>query len=106
MNILRIICGRKYTVLDHEAAKTLYCKDIEVAGKKADYGELRARELQVLELAARGMSNKKIAPELSLSVRTVETHFVNIYRKMGTASRLEAIMFALKKGWFKIDEGS
>jgi pimeloyl-ACP methyl ester carboxylesterase/DNA-binding CsgD family transcriptional regulator len=44
---------------------------------------LSARELEVLELAARGHDNAAIAAELTLSVRTVERHFQNIYDKLG-----------------------
>jgi DNA-binding CsgD family transcriptional regulator len=48
---------------------------------------LSARELEVLELAARGHDNARIAAELTLSVRTVERHFQNIYDKLGLRGR-------------------
>jgi len=103
VNIIRVVSSRRHTVLNVEAAKALYGQEVEIYSKKTNHAELHDRELQVLELAAQGMSNKEIATKLHLSVRTVETHFVNIYRKTGANSRLEATMLALKKSWLKID---
>lgn len=48
---------------------------------------LSARELEVLELASRGHDNAHIAAELTLSVRTVERHFQNIYDKLGLSGK-------------------
>jgi two-component system, NarL family, response regulator LiaR len=62
------------------------------------------RELEVLRLAARGLSNKQIARQLELSPRTVQTHLANIFEKLGVASRTEAVIRALRKGWFSIEE--
>ena len=58
---------------------------------------LTARERQVLEQVALGASNKKIAEALDLSVRTVETHCLNIKRKLNIEGRSELIKFALKQ---------
>jgi ATP/maltotriose-dependent transcriptional regulator MalT len=52
---------------------------------------LSGRELEVLALVASGMSNKKIAGRLFVSVSTVKTHINNLYRKLGTRSRTQAI---------------
>jgi DNA-binding NarL/FixJ family response regulator len=60
---------------------------------------LTAREIDVLRAAARGLSNKQIAVELSLSPRTVQTHLTSIFAKLGVASRTEAVLRALKEGW-------
>lgn len=56
---------------------------------------LTARERQVLEQIALGASNKKIARELDLSVRTVETHCFNIKRKLNIDGRSELIKYAV-----------
>ncbi len=61
------------------------------------------RELEVLNLAAKGMSNKEIASELALSVRTVQSHLGNIFDKLGVSSRTEAVLKALKEGWISLD---
>ncbi len=64
------------------------------------------RELEVLKLAAKGMSNKEIAAELSLSVRTVQSHLGNIFDKLGVSSRTEAVLRALKEGWISLEHVS
>jgi DNA-binding NarL/FixJ family response regulator len=66
--------------------------------------ELHKRELEVLRLAAKGMSNKDIAQELVISERTVQSHFANIFRKLDVGSRVEAVIRALKQGWFSLDD--
>jgi DNA-binding NarL/FixJ family response regulator len=54
------------------------------------------RELEVLALVARGLSNKEIAGVMWLSDRTVERHITSLYRKIGVARRSEATAFALR----------
>jgi len=66
--------------------------------------ELRKRELEVLKLAARGMSNKQISSELNITDNTVGTHLVNIFRKLGVESRTEAALYALKEGLISTDD--
>jgi non-specific serine/threonine protein kinase len=58
-------------------------------------GGLSARETEVLRLLATGMTNDRIADELSLSPRTVQTHLTNIYRKIDVTRRSEAVRFAI-----------
>ncbi len=65
---------------------------------------LTPREIQVLRLAARGMSNKDIGSELGITVRTVKGHLLNIYTKMKVKSRTEAVSRALKEGWITLDD--
>jgi two-component system, NarL family, response regulator LiaR len=60
---------------------------------------LTPREMEVLRAAARGLGNKQIGAELSLSPRTVQTHLTNIFTKLGVASRTEAVLRAIKEGW-------
>jgi DNA-binding CsgD family transcriptional regulator len=55
---------------------------------------LTAREVEVLGLIAEGLSNREIAERLYLSVRTVERHVSNIYRKIEVANRVDAAAFA------------
>jgi NarL family two-component system response regulator LiaR len=64
---------------------------------------LTARELEVVELGARGLVNKEIAYELSLSDRTVQTHWRNIFTKLAVGSRMEAVMLCLKNHWISIE---
>jgi NarL family two-component system response regulator LiaR len=65
---------------------------------------LHDRELEVLKLVARGMTNKQIANELNISENTVGTHLVKIFRKLGVQSRTEAILYALREGLIATDE--
>jgi DNA-binding NarL/FixJ family response regulator len=58
--------------------------------------ELTLREREVLRHIANGESNKRIARELDLSVRTVETHRLNIKRKLGIEGQAELIKFAVQ----------
>jgi DNA-binding NarL/FixJ family response regulator len=59
---------------------------------------LTAREVEVLKLAARGLTNAQIAQELFLSPRTVHTHLNSIYHKLGVSSRTAATRFASEHG--------
>jgi len=65
---------------------------------------LSEREREVLKLAAKGMSNREIADQLSLSVRTVQAHLAHIFNKLQVGSRTEAILYGLKSGWFAVDD--
>lgn len=60
---------------------------------------LTDRESQVLLLVARGFSNKEIAGQLDISVKTVETHKLRSMEKLGLKSRAEVVQFALREGW-------
>lgn len=64
---------------------------------------LSKREMEVLRLAAKGLSNKDIAEQLFLSPRTVQVHMGNIFNKLGVASRTEAVLYALRRGWFTLE---
>jgi DNA-binding NarL/FixJ family response regulator len=65
---------------------------------------LSARELEILLLAARGLSNHQIASSLTLSEATVKRHLANIFPKMGVGSRGEASREALLREWITIEE--
>lgn len=65
---------------------------------------LTPREIQVLQLAARGLSNKDIGTELGISVRTVKGHLINTYAKMKVRSRTEAVSCALREGWITLSD--
>ncbi len=65
---------------------------------------LSDREMEVLRLSAKGVSNKGIADTLFLSNRTVQSHLSNIFKKLAVASRTEAVLFGLKRGWFSMED--
>lgn len=65
---------------------------------------LSGRELDIIKLAAKGLTNKEIAENLSLSYRTVEGHMRDIFNKLGVGSRTEAVLHGLSRGWFTLEE--
>jgi NarL family two-component system response regulator LiaR len=65
---------------------------------------LSDREIGIIKLAARGMTNKEIADELHLSRRTVEGNLRSIFNKLGVGSRTEAVLYGLRKGWLTLEE--
>lgn len=65
---------------------------------------ITARELEILRLAAMGMSNKDIAQKLDLSERTVKGYLAEIFSKLNVSSRTEAVITALRSGALTLDD--
>jgi DNA-binding NarL/FixJ family response regulator len=65
---------------------------------------LSMREIEVLELASRGNSNKDIADKLHISEATVKSHFVHIFNKLGAADRTSAVTIALKQKIIRLND--
>jgi len=74
-----------------------------LAGAPSAAEALTERELEVLRLAARGLTNKAIAHSLNLSDRTVQGHLANVYGKLHVGSRTEAVTEGLRQGWIVIE---
>jgi NarL family two-component system response regulator LiaR len=66
--------------------------------------DLSSREIEVLKLAAKGMTNKDIADLLSISIRTVQGHINSIFNKLKVGSRTEAVFQSIKKGLLSFDD--
>lgn len=60
---------------------------------------LSSREAEVLRLIALGYSNKEIAEELRISIKTVEAHKANSMKKLGITSRIGIVRYAILQGW-------
>ena len=59
---------------------------------------LTAREVEVLQCLARGLSNKDIAKRLVISPKTVGNHIEHVYTKIGATNRAAASLYAMKQG--------
>jgi DNA-binding NarL/FixJ family response regulator len=72
--------------------------------RKGSGGVLSARELEILLLAARGLSNREISEKLHLAEATVRRHLANTYSKMEVSSRGEATRKALQEEWITVSD--
>lgn len=63
--------------------------------------DLSDREVEVLRLIAQGFSNKEIAAQLAISIRTVETYKVRLMEKLEFRNRSEIVRYALQQGWLQ-----
>ena len=89
------------SAIDPAVAPRLIARLTQPSGK----GDLLTeRELDVLRLAARGLTNKQIGAELAISDRTVQNHLANIYAKLGVASRTEAVTAGLQRDLIRLHE--
>lgn len=66
---------------------------------------LSSREMQVLLCLTKGLSNKEIALNLKISQQTVKNHITSILRKLDVADRTQAALYAMKRGWVRLDQG-
>lgn len=67
-------------------------------GRASEADELTPRESEVLDLIARGFSNKRIALELGVAEKTVKTHVSHVLAKLGVADRTQAALYATRPG--------
>ena len=72
--------------------------------RKGSRGVLSARELEILFLAARGLSNREIGENLHIAEATVRRHLANTYSKMEVSSRGEATRKALQEEWITVSD--
>lgn len=75
-----------------------YLERLKQGENTGPYDTLSEREKEILALVAKGYSNKEIADQLIISVKTVESHKSNVMEKLKLKTRPELVKFALKKG--------
>jgi DNA-binding NarL/FixJ family response regulator len=86
--------------------------DEQMAGIKSDaasedlFAPLTQRESEILNLVARGLTNKQIGYLLGISEQTVKNHLTSLLRKIGASDRTQAVVYALKHGWIRLPEGN
>ncbi len=91
-----VAAARGELVLPGPLASEVLAQLMGNRAETASLSSLSPREADVLRLLAQGMTNKHIAQELLLSVRTVEAHLRAIYDKLGVTSRTEAVLWAVR----------
>lgn len=74
----------------------------ELSKKTLASETLSEREIEVLRLMAKGVSNKDIADQLSITQSTVKTHITSIFQKLNVTTRTEAVTSALRKGIIRL----
>ena len=73
-------------------------------GAEDMFTPLSKREMDILQLITRGMSNKEVGLELGISYQTVKNHMTSILRKMAVNDRTQAAIYALRKGWIRLQD--
>ena len=68
------------------------------------FAPLSAREAEILEAIAQGLTNKSVGERLSISEATVKSHVTSILRKLAVNGRTQAVLYALKKNWISITD--
>jgi len=113
VGVIRDVANGKYVisgnVFDRRGLEDWLEKQME--GARRSYSEpgspfhpLSDREMEVLSCVVRGMSNKEIASLLGISHQTVKNHVTSILRKFGVEDRTQAVVYALKRGWVKLQD--
>jgi len=103
LELLRAIraaaAGTQYIdpALTHHLAAPFAAQARKLSGPRAPGPT--AREAEVLRRVAQGYSNKEIAGQLDLSVKTIEVHKANAMQKLGLRGRIELMRYALQQGW-------
>jgi DNA-binding NarL/FixJ family response regulator len=72
--------------------------------KQVPPDRLSAKGVEVLSLAAKGLSNKEIGSKLGITEATVKSYFVDVFQKLNVRSRTEAIFVGLKSGLLTLDD--
>lgn len=100
---IRMLSFRKTVFSVGDISRVLY--GLSTDGHEAEaysVSALHRREIEVLTLAGRGMSNKQISAKLGITESTVGSHLVNVFRKLDVESRTEAVIYALRKRWITV----
>ncbi len=85
--------------LDPAIAGMAVSTSISHPGDETNAAELSRREMDVAKLAASGHSNKSVAAELGISIKSVETYKARAMEKLGFRTRVELVRFAISSGW-------
>ena len=112
---IRAIAAGKYVVCGQTLGQSdfKHWLEVQIESARRPYSEpgspfhpLSDREMEVLVYVVRGMSNKEIAAVLGISHQTVKNHVTSILRKFGVEDRTQAVVYALKRGWVKLQDNT
>jgi len=113
VNVIRDVANGKFVIHGNVFTRRELDEWLEsqMEGARRSYSEpgspfhpLSDREMEVLSCVVRGMSNKEIAGLLGISHQTVKNHVTSILRKFGVEDRTQAVVYALKRGWVKLQD--
>lgn len=111
--VLRRVAAGEYLINEsvlsrpHVASRVLHqFQELSVLDESAEgvFSPLTPREIEILDYVAQGNSNKEIAFQLGISDQTVKNHITSILRKLAVNDRTQAVIFALRHGWIKLEE--
>lgn len=102
------VVGEK-TMTHEDVMRWIEEKVGRLAGSPSDDADdlfipLSPREMEILEYVTRGLSNKEIAYKLGISHQTVKNHMTAILRKLRVDDRTQAAVYALRRGWVRLDQ--
>lgn len=101
-SLVRDYLGQHFSTLDAKAEKAEFVERLVQIARDDERSEagpaLTARELNVIQHAARGLTDKEIARELDVAPNTIKFHLKNIFRKLGARNRTQAVDYCRAKG--------
>ena len=111
---IRLVHQGSYVIEDRvlekpQVGEWLLAQFEQVEGQEADslgalLVPLSPREMEILQHIAQGKSNKEIAYDLGISRQTVKNHMTSILRKLAVNDRTQAAIYALRRGWIRLQD--
>jgi DNA-binding NarL/FixJ family response regulator len=114
LNAIRQVNRGSYVINEEVLAKPQVASwliaqfdNLKIGGDDAPeetFRALSAREMEILKLITKGLSNKEIAKALGISRQTVKNHMTSILRKLAVNDRTQAAVYALRRGWIRLQD--